>query len=516
MRAGLNAGIGSRRAGGAVAAPAAISTTGLFTRFTSAFSTLTTTTDAQGRTVVTQMNDMIASANAVSSGTEHPVRMVDEQGRPFLRYNSLSWMAFVTASAINYQSNCIYFVGRMHRPSNLNSGITNVLYLTGYSTHAHMNVAPTNTTPFLRMVNGNTQNNTGREKMVAGSQMQVLVTRSNGSSGSAISVGVNQDILTIGGFAAAGSGLGGQIGAANGTGNLGGFDLYEVAVYTSGFSNTDINGTVPGDPVNGGNVGKLMAYYNIAPITRSISLEGDSRTFGYANGAAAADYGNNSVIPSGDCLAVQLAIYSAENDVRIVSIAATGNNTFDITSQRDTLRSMMNSTGGFVSGWQNDVHYLIGTNDQVQAIATGGPPAWTTIQSTTARGDEVMDRVPGVISYAYTAVTGCLQRGLRCYVSTEIACGATVSPMAALDQLRTRVLDPAFLTSCFAGSGQLYDGQVIVNDLGGWTVSGSTIFRTATEALNTTYYNADKLHLKTAGTYQYALSIRGALGLTPA
>ena len=88
--------------------------------------------------------------------------------------------------------------------------------------------------------------------------------------------------------------------------------------------------------------------------------------------------------------------------------------------------------------------------------------------------------------------------------------------MAALDQLRTRVLDPAFLTACDAGSGDTYDGKVIVNDLGNWTVSGSTIFRTAANANDTTYYNADKLHLKTAGTYQYALSIRGALGLTPA
>ena len=503
------------RGGGGGSPPAALSTTGLLFRHSSAFSAVTTTTDGGGRTVLTQMNDMIAAAHLTSSGTEHPVLMTDRQGRPFWRFNSLAWASFVTASAINYQSNCLYFVGRMHRPSNLNSGVTNIIYLAGYATHAHMNVAPTNTTPFLRLVNGNTQNNVGREKAIAGSQLQVLVVRSNGGSGSAISVGVNQDLLTISGFAAVGSGSGGQIGAAAGGANLGGFDLYEIAGYTSGFANTDINGTVPGDPVNGGNVGKLMAFYNIAPITRSIALEGDSRSFGYGNGATAADYGNGAVIPSGDCLAVQLAMNSSNNDVRIVSVAATGNRIDDLVTQRDTLRSIQNSTGGFVSGWQNDIHFLVGTNDQIQPLASG-TPVWTTLPSTAARADEAMDRATwGMIPYINTTTTGLLQRGMRVYVSTEIAKNAAAD-MVALNQFRTRVSDPAFLTSCDAHAGGTYPGKVIVNALDAWTDGGSTVFSTQADAADTIYYNNDGLHLRAEGTRQYALSIRGALGLSAA
>ena len=493
--------------GGVAAVPAAIASTGLYFRWNPTFSTLTTTTDAQGRTVVTQMNDMVGSAHATSSGTEHPVLMTDLQGRRFLRFNSLSWMTFVTAAAMNYKNIMLQFVGRMHRPSNLNSGITNIVYLNGFAgPHAHLNVAPNQTTPFLRIVNAATSTATTRERAVAGSQLQLLTIRSRAAAPN-IMVRINKDTIvapagTI--TSAVQASAGGQIGALNGAGNLGGFDMYEIAGYNVDVDDTNTNA----------NCTTYTSYYNIGDITRSIALEGDSRTFGYGNGAAAADYGNNSVIPSGDCLAVQLAMNSSDNNVRIVSIAATGNTTLDIATQRDLGNSMLSNTGGYVAAWQNDVHYLIGTNDQIEAIGTS-TPAWTTAAFTTARGDEITDRVPGVIAYAYTAVTGALQRGLTCYVSTEIARNDG-GGMAALDQLRTRVLDPSFLVDCDADAGGTYPGKVIVNDLGNWTVSGSTIFRTAANANDTTYYNADKLHLKTAGTYQYALSIRGALGLTPA
>jgi len=507
MRMGLNPSIGSRRASAAVAVPAAIAATGLYFRWNPTFSTLTTTTDGQGRTVVTQMNDMVGSANAVSSGTEHPVLMTDKQGRKFLRFNSLSWMKFVTASAMNYKNVMIQFVGRLHRPSNLNSGVTNILYLNGFATNAHMNVSPNQTTPFLKIVTAATNTATNRERAIAGSQLQLLTVRSRVAAPT-IMVRINKDtIVTPAGTitSAVQASAGGQIGAFNGGGNLGGFDMYEISGYNVDVDDTNTNA----------NCDAYKSYYNIAEITRSIALEGDSRTFGYGNGATAADYGNNSVIPSGDCLAVQLAMNSSDNNVRIVSIAATGNNTYDIASQRDLANSMLSNTGGYVAAWQNDVHYLIGTNDQKEAIGTGGPPVWATTEYTTARGDEVMDRVPGVIAYAYTATTGALQRGLRCYVSTEIARN-DAGGMAALDELRTRVLAPAFLASCFADAGNTYDGKVIVNDLGGWTVSGSTIFRTAANANDTTYYNNDKLHLRAEGTRQYALSIRGALGLAAA
>ena len=499
--------------GGVPAVPAAIASTGLYFRWNPAFSTLTTTTDAQGRTVVTQMNDMVGSANATSSGTEHPVLMTDNQGRRFLRFNSLSWMSFTTAAAMNYKSIMLQFVGRMHRPSNLNGGITNIVYLNGFAgPHAHLNVAPNATTPFLRIVNAATATATTRERAVAGSQLQLLTIRSRTTAPN-IQVRVNKDtvVAPAGTITSAVQGVaGGQIVALNGAGNLGGFDLYEIAGYNV---EVDAGG---GNATLDANCDAYMAYYNIANSTRSITLEGNSRTFGYGNGPAAADYGNNSVIPSGDCLAVQLAMNSADNDVRIVSVAATGNATLDITTQRDFANSMMSSTGGYVAAWQNDVHYLIGTNDQSAALGTS-TPAWTTAAFSTARGDEIMDRTPGVIAYAYTVagLAGCLQRGLRCYVSTEIARNDT-GGMAAIDELRTRVLDPAFLASCFADAGNTYDGQVIVNDLGGWTVAGATVFRTAANANNTTYYNNDKLHLRTEGTRQYALSIRGALGLTPA
>ena len=493
--------------------PAAIAATGLYFRWNPTFSALTTTTDAQSRTVVTQMNDMVGSAHAISSGTEHPVLMTDLQGRRFLRFNSNSWMSFTTAAAMNYKSVMLHFVGRMHRPASFNSGITNIVYLNGYNggtPHAHLNVAPNQTTPFLRIVNTATSTATNRNRAVAGSQLQLLTIRSRTTAPN-IQIRVNQDTIvapagTI--TSAVQASAGGQIGALNSGGNFGGFDLYEISGY-----NVEVD-SGGGTTTLDANCAAYTSYYNIGAFTRSIALEGDSRTYGYS-GPLQTDYGNNAQCPSGDCLAVQLAMNSSDNDVRIVSVAATGNVTADIATQRDLGNSMMNSTGGFVSGWQNDVHYLIGTNDQKETIGTGGPPVWATTEYTTARGDEVMDRVPGVISYAYTATVGCLQRGLRCYVSTEISRNDS-GTMGALDELRTRVLDPAFLVSCFADAGNTYTGKVIVNDLGGWTVSGSTIFRTAANANNTTYYNTDKLHLKAEGTRQYALSIRAALGLTAA
>ena len=503
-------------ASGSAASPAAISSTGLLFRWTAGFSTLTTTTDGGGRTVVTQINDMVASAHlATTTAPESPVLMTDAQGRQFLRFNNAAWMAFTTAVAMDYKSVCLYFVGRMHRLYAGGSSIASMIYLNGYATHAHMNVAVSNTTPFLRMVNSNTAGTTGKGKLVAGSQMQVMVTRST----SAIKIWINENPLTITGAATAGTQAspGGLVGAAStspASSTSGGFDLYEIAGYTSGYADADVTGTVPGDPTLGGNIGVLMDYYNISPITRSISIEGDSRSFGYAASLGGILNGNASVIPSGDCPAVQLAMSMAETDVRIVSIAATGNRVDDLVTQRDTSNNMVSSTGGYVSGWQNDIHFLVGTNDQAQATASGSP-IWTTLPNTAARADEAMDRANGMIALINTTTTGYLQRGMRVYVSTEIA-RDTSADMLAIAQFQTRVSDPAFLTACDAHGGGTYPGLVVINRLDNWQVGGSDIFKLLADASDTTYYAGDKLHLTKEGTRQFALSIRAALGLTAA
>ena len=508
MRAGLNAGIGSRRNLGGGSAPAAITATGLTFRWNPNFSTLTTATDGGGRTVVTQINDMVAGAHlATTTAAESPVLMVDKQGRRFLRFNDKAWMAFTTAAAMDYKAVCLYFVGRMHRPPPGGSATQNILYLNGYVTFAHMNVATSDTTPFLRMVNGNTSNTAGRQKLVAGSQLQVLCTRST----TTIAVRVNENQIAVTGAATAGTQgtPGGLVGAASTTpaaATIGGFDMYEIAGYTGIISDADVTS----------NCNSYQSYFNIGNISRSITLEGDSRTFGWVSPGTAGSYGNGSLIPSGDCLAVQLAMNSADNNVRIVSNAATGNAISDLVTQRDLPNSLASNTGGFVTGWQNDWHYLIGTNDQAQLPAAGSP-VWTTTESTVARANEAMDRANGMIALLNTVPgsVGYLQRGLRVYCSTEIA-RTTATDMVAIDQFRSRVTAGAFLTACDANVGGTYDGKLIINPLDAWTVSGSTIFSTLANAGNFTYYAPDSLHLSAAGTYQYALSIRGALGLTPA
>jgi hypothetical protein len=489
------------------ASPASITSTGLLFRWAADFSTLTTTTDGGGRTVVTQINDMVASAHlATTTAPESPVLMTDPQGRKFLRFNNAAWMAFTTATAMDYKAVCLYFVGRVHRLYAGGSSIASMIYLNGYTTHAHMNVAISQTTPFLRMVNSATSSATGRNKMVVGSQLQVLCTRST----TTIAARINGDQITITGAATAGTqgSPGGLVGAASTTptaSTSGGFDLYEIAGYTGIISDADVTA----------NCNTYMTYYNIAAITRSIALEGDSRTFGYAAAVGGITGGNASLIPSGNSLSTTLALLSSNNDVRIVSIAATGNRIDDLVTQRDQANNMVSSTGGYVSGWQNDIHFLVGTNDQAQATASG-TPVWTTAINTAARADEAMDRATwGMIPYVNTTTTGLLQRGMRVYVSTEIA-RTTSADMVAIDQFRTRVSAGAFLTSVDAHVGGTYDGKVIVNQLDDWTDGGNTVFSTLADASDTAYYASDALHLTAEGTRQYALSIRSALGLTAA
>mgnify|MGYP000915985266 FL=1 len=495
---------------GATSAPAAISATGLVTRWTAGFSTLTTSTDAQGRPIATQINDMIAAAHAISSGTEHPLVKTDLQGRRYLQFNALSWAAFTTAYLISFRSLCTYFVGRPHRPPAGGAGVINILTVNDYSTYAHMNIAKSTDTPFLRMVNGNTASAVGSEKVVAGNQMQVLVTRST----TAIKCWVNENSVVPAGAGTAGTQTtaGGQIGAFGGI-PTGGFDLYEIALYTSGYADADVQGSVPGDPVLGGNIGVLMDYYNIAPIERSIELGPDSITFGFPLDNA----GNNGTVPSGDCLGVTLARLMADNNVRLVTTAVTGSTAGDMTVRRDSAFSMFSAAGGFVAGWQNDVHIMVGTNDQHQVIGTGLAPVWTTAGNSVARGDEAMDRVNGIIALANTPLgaAGYLQRGAnKVYYSTVIA--RSSGGMLAIDQMRLRMMDPAFLVSCDADAGGTYPGKVVVIPLHQWTVSGATIFDTATNALDLTYYQTDFLHPRAAGTYQFAKCILPDLGLTAA
>ena len=131
-----------------------------------------------------------------------------------------------------------------------------------------MNVAPNQTTPFLRIVNAATATATTRERAVAGSQLQVLTIRSRTTAPN-IQVRVNKDtvVAPAGTITSAVQGVaGGQIGALNGAGNLGGFDLYEIAGYNV---EVDAGG---GNATLDANCDAYLAYYNIANSTRSIAL----------------------------------------------------------------------------------------------------------------------------------------------------------------------------------------------------------------------------------------------------
>lgn len=63
------------------------------------------------------------------------------------------------------------------------------------------------------------------------------------------------------------------------------------------------------------------------------------------------------------------------------------------------------------------------------------------------------------------------------------------------------VPNPTFLNDCLAGSGQAYDGALMVLHLYDVTVGGSTVFKTAADAANSGagFYDNDQTHLRLAG-----------------
>lgn len=474
-----------RRGGGGPGgpAPAALPATALLARWHAQFSGVT---ESDGK--VTQVNDLIGPAHATNGSGEGPLLMTDAAGRRFLRFNQTAWMAFITAAGLNSRALSCWFVGRHHQAVS-----TSFISMYGNTGAATLNASVSGSiAPFLRgHAASATAAASGKERLICGSQLQVLGVTSGTTAGGGQRLFVNeshsgdlaqatsqvQDGTTIA--------IGGEIGRyahiPGASGTWAAMDMYEMVLYGGKQSNADAAATSAA----------LMAAYGIAPIIDAVTIEGDSIHAGFRNNPM-----NPGEIPSGSNIAMQMAPPPA---TRVVNVASSGSTGATLLTRRDAANSIHQSTSMLLSG-TNKLVVMVGRNDI------------TTTPSTTAIGDAVLDAAnSGTIALINTPAGGYLQRGYaRVLVGVNIAVGSNIE--IANNQIRTRLRAAQFLTDTLSGAGQSYEGKVGLVDYPAVVVSGSgTIFDTTADASDLGWYVTGFTHPNVAGTGKMAEAAGAAL-----
>lgn len=458
-----------------------------------------------GANRLTGCADIQGLANLLSvSGTTAPMLMTDALGRDFLRFNGSEGAAIANALAIaSNRSFMALMVGRSHHaqgichflnprfasytsPTNNTQANSSIGYLKG--------VVTSNSAPFLQAGSPAASTNaTDCYKVIPGAQMQVLAVASRTTANGGTRLYVNNDTCDVAQQSTSvtnyiGGLLGGTAGASNtetmsaSSGSV--FDLYELAIWTTGPNNTDA----------GAIVAAAVSNYALAQLDINLVLEGDSITYGATTTLAESPFRSKGL---GSRLTEPGAGLIPAN-VRVLNLATTGNTAADLVTKRDAANAVF-SAGKYPGGAsKNVVAFQVGRNDMAVTAGTAA------------------SHYANVVALIHTATTGYLERGWKVVAVGNIAGAAasiTGSPsdgpitlQQRIEAFRAMLFTGAAINATFAGdtlsaSGQTYDGLVSALPLHLVTVAGDTKFSTSTDAGDTVsgYYDSDSTHLRVAG-----------------
>lgn len=403
--------------------------------------------------------DIFGSNNltaAVQTNAAGPIEMYDAVlGRKFWRFNRRHALTWSTGSLSTTNMAC-WVVMKSHR----GSGYA-ILSLGTTAGSSNTNGATLKTSasnglaPFL--LNANISANTassGKEKLIVGAQLQVLGAVS-GSGASSTRLYMNRDFVTVAGPTASSGWVGGAIGYyVQGPGTLdltsdpwADMDVYDVLIYSTKQSNADADTTAAA----------LQAAYNIADITKSLVLEGDSITQGFYP----------SVL-GGDGLSMQMVIPPGW---RVINIGTSGNQSSDLVTRRDATNGTCSAgsmLGGALSG-KNYIVLQIGAND----LSTGARSAANVYNEAS-----VTNSICALIN---NASNGYNKNFDRIYYAVNIANGNSTNSVKN-DALRVLLRDIAtFRTDagCTSANLNLIDLALITGpSVTGGPSSGGTLFDT--------------------------------------
>lgn len=201
--------------------------------------------------------------------------MTDALGRPFWRFEGNSYLAIADTLALSSRAMSVFMVGRFHQVSTRSTvfSLGSIVAGTASNTILASLETPTdqNSVPLVQAFSypRNTSYPTP-EKMVTGSQMQVVGMAGRAAADGATTLWMNTDKITANEPYSRTNIAGAEIGryaySPGPSGKWGRFNLYEMIVCDTALTDMD------GDTL----VSDLMTTYGIVPIANQLVLEGDS------------------------------------------------------------------------------------------------------------------------------------------------------------------------------------------------------------------------------------------------
>lgn len=434
---------------------------------------------------VTAATDQTGSNNLTGGTSTGAVQMTDGLGRKFWRFSGAEFLSLASSFTADQRNITCFFIGRYHR----RPASTAAIFSQGANGDATNNLGgviqvagSSNLAPSIMGNNISTVAATGGNLLLAGSQMQVIgvAARTTANGGQRAYLNANSaDIAQPGGTRTAVAG--GDIGrnsfsaAAYGT-----FDLYEIALWNTGLTNTQADAAAAA----------LVSNWSITAITDQLILEGDSITQGITEVTSGVSMGMVLTEPGSS--------YAMPASWRVINQGVSGNVVADLVTRRDATNGLLGVTK--LSG-RNVIAFQIGRNDWASATSAnyGGTSA-----QTVARADDVYNKI---VALVHTTTTGYLERGYEVKTELNIANG---SDTARLEQV-SKLSASQYLTDTLSDTGNTYAGKVTLIDLPNWTsttTGGAKIFDTAAKTSNTTWYQSgDTTHPNPAGTAEIAKAI---------
>lgn len=439
------------------------------------------TTTMDGTRIATA-TDLQGLADVTAPTGEGPTPMTDALGRPFWRFEGDSYLAIADTLALSSRAMSVFMVGRFHQVSTRSTVFSIGSTAAGTASNTILASLETatdqNSVPLVRAYSyPRNASYPTPEKMVTGSQMQVVGMAGRAAADGATTLWMNTDKITANEpysrTGIAGAEIGRYAYSPGPSGKWGRFDLYEMIVCDTALTDTD------GDTL----VSDLMTTYGIVPITNQLVLEGDSIMQGT---------GDVSTGLRADMVMTDPGAGLIGADWRVINMASSGAQVTKLTQRR-------NATFGWPvikAPGQNVVAFEIGRND----LSPGG-------------GKTPAQHYANVVNYLTDDfgpdTQNIFDRGWQ--VRKMVNIGSSVSLEPNIDPYRTLIRDPAFATDTQTGAGGAYAGQLQLVNSDQITLGGNTIFADSNDALDSTYYASDSTHPNVAGC---ALRVSG--GDTPA